>query len=65
MTAEFHFDNDRCYQDKIGILNETLSDIIPKSYTYMFSNLTLVKRYCLFLLTMLHQIISDSQFLYS
>lgn len=36
MTAEFHFDNDRCYQDKIGILNEILSDIIPISYTYMF-----------------------------
>lgn len=43
MTVEFHFDNDRCYKDKIGILNENLGDIIPISYTYIFSNLIVVK----------------------
>lgn len=43
MTVEFHFDNDRCYKDKTGILNENLGDIIPISYTYIFSNFIVVK----------------------
>jgi len=43
MTVEFHFDNDRCYKDKIGILNEILGDIISVSYTSIFSNLIVVK----------------------
>lgn len=36
MTVEFRFDNDRCYKDKKGILNEILGAIIPISYTTYF-----------------------------
>lgn len=47
MTAEFHFDNDRCYKDKIRILNESSGDIMPISYTYIFLNLIVVKLFLL------------------
>lgn len=47
MNDEFHFDNDRCYKDKIRILNESPGDITPISYTYIFSNLIVVKIFLL------------------
>lgn len=43
MTAEFRFENNRCYKDKTGILDEMLGAVLPISYIYIFSNLIVVK----------------------